>query len=256
MDDPLAVTFQKPFRSTPEIMEEYRAVISTPMDFSTIQSRIKNYHYANYREWSSDMCLVFDNAVAFHGPESVLGGVAVYLKTRFLKRLELLKLSNVRSFEAEVASAGAKLAEVLQRIPDGYGIEYGYELKVPEAEPFTVERFHVLAKDLSGLSERGLGGQIAERLNAVFPGAIEALPPEIEVATLPKRALLALEALVGELEGRESSSNSGKDEDKEQVECLGGPLICAAEGGCDGENNIIRGNYADGFDGIQTGEQD
>jgi hypothetical protein len=200
-NDPLAMNFQRPFRSTPEVVEEYRTAVSTPMDFSTIRSRIMNYHYANYKEWSADMLLVFDNAIAFYGRQSIVGGVATYLKTKFLKRFELLKLSNARSFEDQVASAGARLLAAIQRIPDRYGIECCSEFSIPENRPFTVERFQRIASGLSDLCDRGFTEQIAQRLSATNLNAACDLDAGVEVATLPKRTLLELEELITELGG-------------------------------------------------------
>jgi hypothetical protein len=198
-DDPLASPFLRAFRGTPDVLERYRAAIQTPMDITTVRNRIVNYHYANYKEWAKDMFLIFDNAISFNGAHSVLGGIATYLKGRFEKRLEQLKLLNIRNFEAEVIAASVQLQKAIQSIPSEYGISYDYELIVPESEPFTAKRLHRLAHDLDFLSERGFGPAIYKRLRETN-GDVEYDPVgEIDIAMLPRRALIALENLAMEL---------------------------------------------------------
>jgi hypothetical protein len=121
-----------------------------------------NYHYPGCKEWSDDVFLVFDNAIKFNGEQSLLGEIAIYLKQKFLKR---------------VIAAGAKMAEVLQCIPDELRVESGYELPSVNRGPFIVKYFHGLDVDLCYQSGRDFGRQIAQRMST---------DAQIEVSTPPK----------------------------------------------------------------------
>jgi hypothetical protein len=69
--------------SFPEIEEEYRRKIKTPMDFRTIEEdRLPSY--AEISELQNDLIQVFDNCVAYNGPQTQYGKYA----TTLLKKLE------------------------------------------------------------------------------------------------------------------------------------------------------------------------
>lgn len=65
---------------------EYYQVIKTPMDFTTIKSRIKEGKYANKEDFASDVRLVFSNCEIYNEDESEIGMAGHSMKTFFEKQ--------------------------------------------------------------------------------------------------------------------------------------------------------------------------
>ena len=59
-------------------MEDAKAI-------ETIKKKIKDNSYNNISEWKQDVDLVFDNAISYNTEQSVIGGVAIYLRKKFNK---------------------------------------------------------------------------------------------------------------------------------------------------------------------------
>lgn len=61
----------------------YPKIVSKPMDFSTIKTKLTLNAYDSETDFYDDMCLVFDNCMLFNGRESSYGRIAFELKCEF-----------------------------------------------------------------------------------------------------------------------------------------------------------------------------
>jgi len=59
--------------------------IETPMDLSLIEDKLTQHKYASMEEFSMDVALVFDNAMAYHSKENPVHFMAKQLKQKFKK---------------------------------------------------------------------------------------------------------------------------------------------------------------------------
>jgi hypothetical protein len=202
-EDPLAMLFLKPFRPPAALLANYQSIVRTPMDLTTVRNRIAHASYANYRQWARDMTLIWDNAVAYNGEHSVVGGVAIYLRKRFEQQLRSLELSNIRNFESELIRLTRQLADVVRDMPGGIGPDLDCD---GEFEAFSVRRFQALAAQLGRLSRAGCGPRIMKVLAEANSDVDYPQDGEIELAELPRKALVALEQFVAEMDHRAKPS--------------------------------------------------
>jgi hypothetical protein len=72
--------FLEPVDPIEHNVPDYFDVVKTPMDFGTINQRLKNNKYSNVSAFISAICLVFDNAILYNGDDSTFGKHAVKLR--------------------------------------------------------------------------------------------------------------------------------------------------------------------------------
>jgi hypothetical protein len=218
-ENPLAMLFLKPFRPPAALLANYQSVVNTPMDLTTVRNRIAHGTYTNYRQWAHDMALIWDNAVAYNGEHSVVGGVAIYLRKRFQQQLKGLELSNIRNFESELMQLTRRLADVVRDTPGGVGPDVDCD---DEFETFSIDRFRALAAQLGRLSRAGCGPRIMRVLAEANPDVDYPPDGEIELAELPRKALLALEQLVAEVGDQAALHDSAVQKNSQSIERLKG----------------------------------
>ena len=91
--NPLSSEFLKPVEDVyPGIREEYRKIISNPMDISTIQSKLEKRLYLNLNEFINDVNLIWSNCFVFNASNPFYINSATYLKDKFNRWIK--KISN------------------------------------------------------------------------------------------------------------------------------------------------------------------
>lgn len=83
----------------------YFDVVSRPMDFFTIRNTVNAGDYGSWEELQDDLLLMFDNAMAYNGPETMYHQVALTMKDLAVKMVELGK--EVRSVEPQLLRTAA-----------------------------------------------------------------------------------------------------------------------------------------------------
>lgn len=58
----------------------YPSIVKTPMDFTTIKTKLSFNAYDSEEDFHADMMLVFDNCILFNGLESPYGKIATQMK--------------------------------------------------------------------------------------------------------------------------------------------------------------------------------
>jgi regulator of replication initiation timing len=86
------------------------------MDLETIKKKLKEGNYSSHREWMSDLCLIFDNAVQYNGPDSVTAGMAVYLRRKADKMIGRLNYFNHQNFEERIRSIYCEIGSLTTQV--------------------------------------------------------------------------------------------------------------------------------------------
>mmetsp|Transcript_30984 Transcript_30984/g.79989 ORF Transcript_30984/g.79989 Transcript_30984/m.79989 type:complete len:318 (-) Transcript_30984:112-1065(-) len=88
---------------TEEMAPGYFDVVSRPMDFFTIRNTVNAGDYGSWEELQDDLLLMFDNAMAYNGPETMYHQVALTMKDLAVKMVELGK-EGVQCFRGKTAA--------------------------------------------------------------------------------------------------------------------------------------------------------
>lgn len=194
--NPLAILFVEPYHPPEEIAAEYHAKVPTPMDLKTVKSKLLEAKYASLNEWAKDMNLIFDNAINFNGDDSVIGGVARYLKEKLQRNVERFELCNARNFEARLIEANKKLQEAIEAIPSATGVNAVHDEICPGLADFTYERFEAIKRGLNEISTSAKMMDIAAIIKRYDREVLDGPHPKIDVARLSRHTLLLLEKMI------------------------------------------------------------
>ena len=85
-----AYIFHKPVNPVELGIPDYFKVIKKPMDFSTIKKKLINNLYTNFKEFTEDVELTFDNCYLYNGKESSVGLSCTVVKNEYQKLYEQL----------------------------------------------------------------------------------------------------------------------------------------------------------------------
>ncbi|CAD8138801.1 unnamed protein product [Paramecium octaurelia] len=83
-----AYFFHKPVDQKEFHITDYFEIVKKPMDFGTIKNKLNVNAYKNFREFHTDMLLVFDNCVLYNGNQSAIGQIGVNIKSEYLSLIE------------------------------------------------------------------------------------------------------------------------------------------------------------------------
>ncbi|XP_018668489.2 bromodomain adjacent to zinc finger domain protein 2A isoform X1 [Ciona intestinalis] len=89
------------FPVDPKVVPNYRKVIKKPIDFSTIENRLKKGRYKTAEGFMNEILMVFDNCRLFNEDDSPIGRAGHALRSYFDERWAELVRDNV-DFESEV----------------------------------------------------------------------------------------------------------------------------------------------------------
>ena len=83
-----AYLFHKPVDPVELGIPDYFQIIKKPMDFSTIKKKLSNNLYTNFREFTEDIGLTFDNCYNYNGTNSSVGLACTVVKNEYQKLYE------------------------------------------------------------------------------------------------------------------------------------------------------------------------
>lgn len=118
LENPISEIFRRPVAQSPQ--DPYLTVIKEPMDLGTIKAKIKDNAYVTIADWKYDMNLIFNNAVVYNGENSLIGGIAVYLKRKYEKLLKAYDYANKQNYEERLRSLYRQLREQTEKM---YSVE-------------------------------------------------------------------------------------------------------------------------------------
>lgn len=191
-NEPLAVPFLKPYEDDKKITGEYKNRIKRPMDLSTIKKKINSAQYNGYQPWIEDMNLIWDNAVEFNSADSVIGGVAIYLKKRFTKRINSITLTNLRNYEQHIINLTKDIQNILQNPPGVFNVQQSFQLTT-RIEPFTMTRIQKIMDDIKKRMDNGETDEIIALIKSKESGFNPETAESIDFGLFTRKTLLALE---------------------------------------------------------------
>jgi hypothetical protein len=83
-----AYLFHKPVDPIELGIPDYLQIIKNPMDFSTIKRKLSNNLYTNFKQFTEDIGLVFDNCYMYNGANSSVGLACTPVKNEYQKLYE------------------------------------------------------------------------------------------------------------------------------------------------------------------------
>jgi hypothetical protein len=110
----LSLYFQKPVDPVLDGVPDYFKKIRQPMDLGTVLSKLESNKYASIDEWTSDVRLVWDNAVKFNGAKSPIGIFALELASRFDEYLAEVPTSEWHQWTIRLRKTQDKLSSYLE----------------------------------------------------------------------------------------------------------------------------------------------
>ena len=80
-----AYLFHKPVDPIELGIPDYFQIIKNPMDFSTIKKKLSNNLYTNFKQFTEDIKLTFDNCYLYNGADSSVGLACTVIKNEYQK---------------------------------------------------------------------------------------------------------------------------------------------------------------------------
>jgi len=197
--NPLSQYFIEPFVPDKSISKEYNAIVKIPMDLSTVKKRVSEKKYKAFNDWVNDMELIFNNAIAFNREQSLLGGVALYLKKVFGKRIESLRDTNSRTIESKIISCQNNITSLLSNPPNSSGVMSAKPLPKINNEKYNIKTLRKLMNDLNQICLEGSTDSVLSILNKHSHEKKYDSLSIVDLSLLGRNALNELEILVSKL---------------------------------------------------------
>ena len=83
-----AYLFHKPVDPIELGIPDYFKIIKNPMDFSTIKKKLSSNLYTNFKQFTEDIALTFDNCYLYNGTNSSVGLACTVVKNEYQKLYE------------------------------------------------------------------------------------------------------------------------------------------------------------------------
>jgi hypothetical protein len=109
--------FRRPVDPVADGVPDYPQRISKPMDLGTISDRLNRHKYRNSREWYSDLELVFQNGIDYHGPGTIWHPIAVYGLAEVQRMAVGLDFSSEQEWFDAVSKVSVKLSKIISAPP-------------------------------------------------------------------------------------------------------------------------------------------
>lgn len=197
MDRPLNAFFVEPVEASN--LPDYDKVIAKPMDFVKISDKLSRHEYRTTSEWFSDVCLIYENAMRYHGESSIWGVIAAQLLHDFKKIAFGLQVGTREEWIAAVDRQTRKLGDVLSNSPVRRGVDPLVQscIKRSEASPrYPPNRVPDLVSRIGAkLSEERFRGGIIAILKTMHkdpPMTQEGDEVTIDVEKVKDQALVAI----------------------------------------------------------------
>ena len=198
MRNPISYWFREPYRAEKAIMDDYLSKIPHPMDLSTIQDHLEKNEYANFECFANDMDLIFENAIVYNGPESLVGGIGIYLKNVVKKKIDEIRYQNPRNYEARLFELIRNVNKVLENPPKTMDIKVKASQEIHGIDEFNNVKIEQLVRALNTLLNDGKLPQIMEVLKKADENfkVQDNMQNDIDLALVSRKALHALEEFV------------------------------------------------------------
>jgi hypothetical protein len=123
LDNGLNQEFSHPVDPEMDGLKDYLARVPNPMDLRTIAAKLNEEAYATPLEWYNDVCLVFENARAYHNPATLWHQIATYNLAEFKKTAFGFGCHDAQEWYAKVSEAMLRLQQAIAASPVPQGID-------------------------------------------------------------------------------------------------------------------------------------
>lgn len=84
--------FNEPVQPEKQGLPDYFDVIQNPMDFGTIEKKLKHHEYLNMQHFLQDVELVFENCFHYNGEQSAVGLMGREVQEEYNKQCQQLQV--------------------------------------------------------------------------------------------------------------------------------------------------------------------
>jgi hypothetical protein len=127
-------------------------VIDDPMDLKTVESRLRDRDYRSVREWKRDLRLIWDNALAYAGPQSFVAILVHHLERVVEKELRAMAATTLAGWLTRVSELRSDFSEIATSVPAAIHDSCPLELLTRSTlAPFTPEDYDFIFAGLTGL---------------------------------------------------------------------------------------------------------
>lgn len=117
IDRALNVFFLNPVDPEIDDLPDYNTVIKEPMDLTTVKTKLANRQYDSPHSWYHDMCLIYNNAIAYHKETSIWGIIAGQLLHDFKRIAHGFQAKTPQEWADLYLEQAKKFGEVLSSCP-------------------------------------------------------------------------------------------------------------------------------------------
>ena len=125
IERPLNQAFIHPVNPEIDGLPDYLEIVQNPMDLTQIKSKIENNKYDNACQWYSDVCLIYENAIKYHGEKgnTLWTEIAEFLLDDFKKIAKKFNVSNTQEWSKLLSEEMNKLGKKIEKSPVPQGID-------------------------------------------------------------------------------------------------------------------------------------
>jgi hypothetical protein len=109
--------FSQPVDPTRDGCPTYPDIVAHPMDLGTVRTKLQHNEYDTLSQWRHDVSLVWDNAVAFNGPNSLIAMLARQLQGFFKEWTENLTADEKGSWVQQLNDLRTNIANLRGQSP-------------------------------------------------------------------------------------------------------------------------------------------
>ena len=195
-NDPICLYFSKPLENDKKNSNDFLLKNKKQMDLSTIKKKIKSNEYLNLQSWIDDMNFIWDNAIEIHTSDSVIGGVAIYLKKKFQKKVKMIKCYNIKNYEKYLIELTSKIQEMLKNIPSSDNFFNIYNPLNDKIEDLSISRIQKLKDKLLLINDNLIFEKIDEIIKINMNNSNFNIKNGLDLGKLNRNSLLEIEKLL------------------------------------------------------------
>lgn len=111
------VFFLNPVPEDSDDLPDYHKIVTNPMDLTTVETKLNNSVYSSASQWYKDMCLIYENAMKYHGENSIWRIIAEQLLYDFKKASSGLQIETMEEWTSQLAKQTKKFGDVISSSP-------------------------------------------------------------------------------------------------------------------------------------------
>jgi hypothetical protein len=123
IDRALNVFFLQPVDPEIDGLPDYHSKIRHPMDLTTVKTKLQTNTYNSTTQWYRDMCLIYENAIKYHGESTLWGSIASQLLHDFKRAATGFQTQSNQEWSDLLATGTKKLGKLITSSPVKHGAD-------------------------------------------------------------------------------------------------------------------------------------